>query len=538
MSGWCTILAAAESDDATFRAACAAPRAAQLRLLRRILCDNAACEFGRAHGFDRIDSLADFRERVPIRRYDEIRPWIEATAEGACAVLTAAPVVAFEETGGSVGGAKLIPYTAAALCAFRAAVLPWLADLARRRPAAVAGRAYVAVSPATRPPRATAGGVPIGLSSEGTYLGDDLAPAVAAISAVPGGVSCLRDVPTWRFATLLHLLAAEDLSFVSVWSPTFLVGLVDALPALAADLVKALHDGTSAAGSTAPNPARARLVETALARSPIDCGSIWPRLDTISAWADGSSRSYAQRLAEMFPHAHVQPKGLLATEGAVTIPRGDERVPALTSALIELIDEDGIPHLCDELVVGATYRVVLTTPGGLYRYDLGDRVRCDRIVAGLPSLAFVGRADVTSDLVGEKLTEEFVAAVLSALDRPACLVARAAAKPFYALLVQSPAAGSLAAMAEQLDRRLCGNPQYAYARAIGQLGPIQPQAADRLLDRFADVQMRRGRRLADIKPPTLIAQGEIADLLAKNVDSEPRAAASAFSSPSAAAKFA
>src|SRR5262249_6776191 len=280
------------------------------------------------------------------------------------------------------------------------------------------------------------------------------------------------------------------------------------------------------------------LVEAALALQLIDWRAIWPRLDTISAWADGPSQIYAQRLAEMFPHAHLQPKGLLATEGALTIPQGEARVPALTSTPIEFIGESGVADVCDELRAGATYRVVLTTPGGFYRYDLGDRVRCDRMVAGLPGLVFVGRADVMSDLVGEKLSEEFVAAALRRLDVPACLVARAAAKPFYALLVQSPDPHSLTAMAEQVDRRLGGKPQYAYARAIGQLGPIQPLAIDRLLERFADAQLCRGRRLADIKPPALIADREIADLLAKRVDIEAREGVGVFSPSPTVARFA
>jgi len=525
MTGWAAILAAAESEHTAFCTACRAPRAAQLGLLRRILRDNAPCEFSRAHGFDRIAGLEDFRARLPIRTYDELRPWIDRMAQGASAVLVSAPVVAFEETGGSTAGAKLIPYTESALAAFRAAVLPWLADLSRRRPAAFAGRAFIAVSPATRPARVTAGGVAIGLPSEGAYLGADLAAAVATVSAVPSAVASLREIAQWRFTTLLHLLRVEDLGFVSVWSPTFLLGVVDALPSLAADLIRAIHDGSS---TMAGDPARARVVETALARQPIDLPAIWPRLDTISAWADGSSQIYARRLAEVFPHAHLQPKGLLATEGAVTIPWGAERVPALTSAVIEFVDEVGVAHLCDELREGATYRVVLTTPGGLYRYDLGDRVLCGR-GGDLPALEFVGRGKVASDLVGEKLTEEFVAAALRALDRPACLVARKAAKPFYALLVQSSDTPALSAMADEVERRLFHNPQYAYARALGQLGPVEPQAVDRLVERFVDAQLRRGRRLADVKPPTLVTDRETADLLAKQVDSATRKGTDIFS---------
>ena len=70
---------------------------------------------------------------------------------------------------------------------------------------------------------------------------------------------------------------------------------------------------------TARSRARARMIDAALARHPIDTERLWPRLDTVSAWADGVSRPYAKSLAQMLPHALLQPKGLLATESAVTI---------------------------------------------------------------------------------------------------------------------------------------------------------------------------------------------------------------------------
>jgi hypothetical protein len=247
------------------------------------------------------------------------------------------------------------------------------------------------------------------------------------------------------------------------------------------------------------------MVETALSRSQIDTRAIWPRLDTISAWTDGASRLYARHLRELFPHAYLQPKGLLATEGAVTIHWAGlaHPVPALMSSVIEFIDDADQPHLCDELLEGIAYRIVITTPGGLYRYDLGDRVRCSGIAAGLPQLEFIGRAELVSDLIGEKLTEEFVCEVLGALDVPACLVPRPEATPFYELLVQAEP-GVVVSMGNRIEKRLCDNPQYAYARAIGQLGPLRPRGVTELLDRMMTAQAQRGRRLADIKPPALI----------------------------------
>jgi hypothetical protein len=521
MTGWAAILDAAAAEYQHFRHACAQPRATQLARLRRILGANRDSAFGRAHGFANIDDLDAFRAAVAIRGYDEVRPWVERAAAGEPAVLTADPVVAFEETGGSTSGRKLIPYNAPALRAFRTAVLAWLADLARARPGAVAGRAYAAVSPAGRAPRTTRGGIPIGLASEGAYLGPDLVAAFAAIQAVPPDIGALTDPDAWRFATLLHLLAAEDLSFVSVWSPTFLTSLVDALPALAEPLLKALFDGTRASpGAPAPDPTRARHVERALARRPIDTASLWPKLDTISAWADGPSRIYACRLAEMFPTVHLQPKGLLATEAPVTIPWAGSPypAPALASCVLEFIADGGDALLSDELRAGDSYRVVITTPGGLYRYDLGDRVRCHDMTGGLARLAFVGRAGIGSDLVGEKLTEDFVADVLGRLDCPACLLPRPLPTPHYRLLVDTRDPARLACACAQAEAGLSANPQYAYARAIGQLGSLTVRAAPGLAERVIAAALARGRRAGDVKPAVLVTDQSLVDQLSKPVD--------------------
>ena len=516
MSGWDQILAAARTQRDVFDRDCATPRMSQWRLLRQILEANAESEFGRTHGFETIRSFEEFRSRVPMRTYEEFRPWLDRVSECESAVLTREPVIAFEETGGSTSGHKLIPYTLSSLLAFRAAVLPWLANLADRRPAAFAGKAYVAISPIARRPRSI-GGIPVGVGTEGAYLGADLVSAFISVLAVPPSVAGLIDVDEWRFATLAYLLASSDLTIVSIWSPTFLIGLLDAVPGLAEPLVRSVRNGTF--GMPA-DPGRSRDVEAALARNPIDTERLWPRIDTVSAWADGASRYYAQRLAEMLPHAFLQPKGLLATESAVTTPcTASWPVPALSSAFLEFIDDVGRPLLCDELRAGHSYRVVLTNPGGFYRYDLGDRLRCRGHCGQLPLLEFIGR-DVMSDLVGEKLSESFISEALSLVEGVACLAPRVAAKPFYELLVEARHGGSLKPIAALVDERLCANPQYAYARRIGQLGPVALRPVDCLLDRYIRAEVQRGRRLADVKPPTLIDDARIYAALTNQVDSE------------------
>jgi hypothetical protein len=353
------------------------------------------------------------------------------------------------------------------------------------------GSAYVAISPATRRCRRTPGGLPVGLASDAAYLGEDLAAAFLSILAVPPAVARISGIDEWRVASLAHLVERDDLSFVSVWSPTFFL-----------DLIESLRDVADAVARRVGPPARSRMAD-ALRPSELDTARLWPRLALISCWADASSQAFARRLAALFPHAVIEPKGLFATEAAITLPWAgrDGAVPALTSTFIEFVDVGGRPLLAHDLSAGESYRVVITTPSGLYRYDTGDQLRCIGHDGAAPRLVFEGRAALVSDLVGEKLHDAFVSGILARLPVPAALVPRSEPKPHYELWLDG--AADPAAMSDAVDAGLRRNPQYAYARDIGQLGPIEliPKTGFSL-QRHRDLAIA-GRRMGDLKHVSL-----------------------------------
>lgn len=463
-AAWKQILNFAERDTLALEAASRDPARQQRELLGSFLRAHAGTAFGREHGFHALRTLEAFQRAVPVRSHAELEPWIARVAEGERNVLTAADVVAFEETSGTSSGRKLIPYTAESLVAFRRAVLPWLANLARRRPGVTEGFAYVAASPVNRAPRRLPCGLAVGLPSEGAYLGPELEGALGSLMAVLPSAEPVS-IEVWRSRTVAALAACHELTLISIWSPTFLLELVDALPR-----------------------------------------EVWPQLDTISMWTDGASAPYARRIAELFPNAHIDAKGLLSTESAITVRVDDEPgcVPALTSAMLEFADPAGCYQLSDSLEAGTVYRVIITTPGGLYRYDTGDEVHCLGIDQGLPRLQFVGRAGLVSDLVGEKLTEGFVSNAVGGLARPASLVPQGTPHPHYQIWLDAPDAGDGEAVARVVDDSLRRNVQYAYARDLGQLrAPVT-------IFRPGFVQYRRhalaarGHRLGDVKLSALI----------------------------------
>ena len=502
---------------ARFRTALDDARAVQAQRLQTILAHNQGCEYGRAHRFAAIADPATYARHVPIVRYDALRGSIERMAAGERDVLVSAPVVAFEETGGSSGGAKLVPYTGGALASFQRGLLPWLDDLYTGVPRLDRGRAYWSISPATRAPRHTAGGTPVGLPSDAAYLGEAVAESLLATLCVPPAAAKIADIETWRLYTLSHLLAADDLALISIWSPTFLQELLRCAQENGPQLVRCLvdgapHDAAAVAVARLPgprvSPARGDLILDVLTQREPEWMRLWPHLAVISCWDQAAAKPYAAALRRAFPGVRVQGKGLLATEGLVTIPFGDATMPvlAIDSGFYEFVDAAGTARLASEVIVGDDYEVLLTNDSGFYRYALGDRVRVHGFVGAAPTLEFVGRTGGGSDLCGEKLTDDFVGEALLALDLRFAMLAPSATAPLgYVLLLDAAEASARDApqLAVRVDDALAANPQYAYARQLRQLAPVRSLRCDHPIARWLDLCRLRGQRLGDIKPVAL-----------------------------------
>jgi hypothetical protein len=504
----------------SYRAALRDPRAAQERLLGAYLRDNAETAFGRAHGFSDIRSVEEYQDRVPLAGDADYAPWIDRIANGEAAVLTRAPVHVLQSTGGSTR-AKLVPYTATLQRELRRAVAPWIVDLCRRYPAVARGRSYWAISPIGSAGTVTSGGIRVGFEEDADYLGGPWRWLVDASLAVPGAVSLATDIDSFRYLTLLFLLAADDLALISVWHPSFLTLLLEALPRHWDALLSGLRTGVpcvprpvtaevlAVVGQWArPRPRRA--AELA-ALGPHRVDRLWPRLALVSCWGDGHAALHVPELHRLFPGVPVQPKGLLATEGCVTIPFEATSPLAVGSHFFEFLEDDGQPRLAHELQPNSVYSIVLTTGGGLYRYRLEDRVVCTGHLRATPTLRFLGKQGHVSDLCGEKLDERFVAEALAELFRSVGLAPRFALlapdddgrRPGYTLYLES-AGGVPDELAAALEAALSGHGDYRYAAALGQLHParIFRIASDGLAAYLRRCQ-EHGQRLGDIKPLAL-----------------------------------
>lgn len=462
---------------------------------------NKNTRYGREHHFESIRSVDEFRESVPLLRFEAINPYIKQVAEGENDVLFNGQAIAFERTSGSSGKEKLIPYSMASLRDFRTAILPWLSSLVSQYKIS-SGSAYWAISPATRGEEYTTGGIPIGMP-DAAYLGEDVLPFFANCSAVPHWVAGISKVNDWQLVTLYYLLTHRDLVMISVWSPTFLILLVEAITTRKHELLEILKQGGECGGhELAANAEAYTGLNTYLASG--DSKMLWPELKVISCWADASSKPFYQTLREFFPAVAFQAKGLLSTEGVVTVPDADNKpVLAMESGFFEFLDRQDRSLLAHELVNGDRYEVVMTTSGGLYRYRSGDYVLCEGYQDGKPVLRFLGRGDLTSDLVGEKLTEEFVGSCLEGVSGFRMVIPSQDGEAEYLLVLDRYEYREMERIITMVENRLLENPHYAYARKLGQLGHLKALVLDSPLQRYINSPMHGGTRLGDIKTPSL-----------------------------------
>lgn len=480
-------------------------RSIQEKWLMDCLRRNGQCEYARLYRFDEINSIEAFRTSVPLVDYEILAPFIERIAAGEADVLFNALPVAFEMTGGSSGGGKLFPYTAETFKDFQRALLPWLGT-AFHKYGISHGKGYWAISPALRTARFTNGGIKIGVEDE-AYLGESARGAFADSAAVPSWVGELNNFDEWLIATLYWLLRADSLELISVWSPTFLLMLLDGLEKQSGYVARLLEEGGQIGNRhlDSDNEAFERFQIYLRTR---DYFSLWPELKLISCWKDGTSRPYYERLVSRFSFVSFQPKGLVSTEAAVTIPDYEDR-PVLTaeSGFYEFLKSDGECVFAHELLKGEAYEVVLTTSGGLYRYRSGDQVSCEGYAGMLPILRFIGRCGIVSDMVGEKLTDAFVKSAFQPLTGFAMLIPIPDEVPYY-LLVTDEAADT-----EGIDIALGMNPQYAYARSLGQLGNLRGLVVHDATQRYIRYQIDAGKRAGDIKIPALQPDGRWLNML-------------------------
>ena len=87
------------------------PVETQQEVFKSLIASAKNTQFGKDHGFASIQTVADFQKNVPIRDYEDLKPYVKRVVKGESDILWPGKPLYFAKTSGTTSGAKYIPLT-------------------------------------------------------------------------------------------------------------------------------------------------------------------------------------------------------------------------------------------------------------------------------------------------------------------------------------------------------------------------------------------------------------------------------------------
>ncbi len=408
-----------------FDAATMEVKATQQGVMREILDYAADTEIGRRHAFPSIRSYRDFQDALPVRDYEDLRPYVDRHAEGERDVLFPGKPLMYNRSSGTTAKPKLLPVTP---WAFERTIKDrgqlWLYSMMRHFPGIYAGKDLTLVSPAVE--GHTADGTPYGSLSGLVYR--NIPAFMKRVHSVPEDTVLIRDYLT-KLYTLLRFALGSDVSCIVTGNPATVVNMATRADKWKELLIRDIRDGTIRAdlplelairtqceALLRPDPERAAQLEAlAEAHGRLRPAEYWPNLKLIHTWKNGNCRLVLPQLEPWFsPDTPTLDFGYIASELAATdviLPHNDGSVLQVNNAFYEFTLEDAGDDpkrdflQAHELDVGGRYFVYITTFSGLYRYDMNDVVEVLEHYNQAPVLRFLYKGKGITSIQGEKLSE-------------------------------------------------------------------------------------------------------------------------------------
>jgi hypothetical protein len=473
----------------------------QARLLTKILDQVAQSDFGRQYGLAGVRTIQDLRKALPIAGYERVAPFIERLKQGETQALLplGTRIHMFAMTSGTTGQPKYVPVTDAVHKAYREGWHVWGVCALDDHLDGFGSKILQVASRMDE--QTTPSGIPAGAMSG--FTAHAQRGLIKKAYVLPAEASRAGDTAT-RYYLACRLGLRNHRVMPLTANPSTLLGLAKAMDAEKESLLRDLADGTLQPGLALdadtrrliearlkPMPARARQLEALAGAS----GHLYPKdaweLPLIGTWKGGTLSLYLREIPLYWGNAPIRDIGLIASEGRFSVPmqtEGSAGVLEVTGTYFEFVPEEDIekpdppallPH---ETEVGRNYFIILTTHGGLVRYDIRDLVKVVGFVGKAPVIEFLNKGAHVANLTGEKITEfQVVTAVNSCLDRLGlpvrnyCLGPTWAEIPYYSLLVEEcdmPAsrAAELATAADAALRAL--NIEYETKRKSRRLGAV------------------------------------------------------------------
>ena len=210
-------------------------RKTQVKILLEILKTNKNTEYLKIfetgsqilNAENEKELIEKFQNKIPIVNYEDIKEFVEKEKRGESNVLLSDKIKLFELTSGSTSDVKYIPYTEKFLKSYMNGVFAWIYNLYQNNKRLFFGSSYWSVSPILKREAVTNGGIRVGIEDDTSYFDKVSAFFLNKLFTVPKEIKNIQNMEDFLLITAVFLLLSENLAMISVWSPSFLMILLD-----------------------------------------------------------------------------------------------------------------------------------------------------------------------------------------------------------------------------------------------------------------------------------------------------------------------
>ncbi|MBK7560265.1 MAG: GH3 auxin-responsive promoter family protein [Chitinophagaceae bacterium] len=317
----------------------------QENILKTLLKTGRTTDIGKEARLEKVDNYREFRQAIPIRDYEQMKPWVEKIKEGRHNVLWKGKPIYFAKTSGTTSGTKYIPITKDSIPnhinTARNALLCYMAETGNTK-FADGKLIFLSGSPELE----RVGGIPTGRLSG---IVNHHVPKYLRTNQMPSyETNCIDDWES-KLTKIVEETISQNMTLIS-GIPPWMQMYFDELIRKSGKKVGELFPNFSVMvqGGVNFEPYKAKLME-----------SIGRKVDTIELFP-ASEGFFA------FQDSQNSEGLLLNTNSGIFY----EFVPAG-----EIFKENPTRLSLQDVKVGENYALIITSNAGLWGYDLGDTVK-------------------------------------------------------------------------------------------------------------------------------------------------------------------
>jgi sterol desaturase/sphingolipid hydroxylase (fatty acid hydroxylase superfamily) len=460
------------------------PKAIQNSRLLEILQKNEETIFGIEHDFKNIKTVEQFQKNVPIRDYEEHRPYIEMIFKGETNALSTLPPHYFTKTSGTTGKPKYIPINMDIQKSYISSQQILSHSLFKKDSRYLSGEIFSVVGNECE--EILYDKWPCGSMSGKLY---SLAhKSIKAKHIFEKDIATLNDSEKMYFYLAALALLSPNTTFYVSPNPSTLLKIFEVINSKRPELLKLIEDGIDPIIKKHSRKFD-HAVELLNLQKDLKVTDVWPNLHILSLWMEGSCSYLIPRVKNLIgPKTQLAELGFLCSEFYGTLPVDSDtnkQVPTLLNNYFEFIEKNAYESGnretlgLHELKLGNEYYIIVTTIGCFYRYFINDIIKVTGFYNQTPTIVFSQKGKGITNITGEKISEKQLVSFFEELNGQEqmikffiCLADQV--NQNYALYLETDSKLSIEKLEHDLDQHLKNvNVEYASKVSSQRLQPIK-----------------------------------------------------------------